>query len=176
VVWRDDGEAFGETAPTQTVPAGAYPVIVNLRNPGQYFDQETGLFYNVARYYNPQSGRYLTSDPIGLRGGLDTYAYVGGNPLSNTDPLGLINSNNINFYNLLRPIIIAFMQWVANEPPDDPPPPPPPVQTSSMGPKPGPDPASGPDPGPQQNMVPAPVPWYVVPVIVIAAALACPST
>jgi len=87
VVWRDDGEAFGETAPTQT---GAYPIIVNLRNPGQYFDQETGLFYNVARYYNPNTGRYITSDPIGLAGGVNTYSYVGGNPVSNVDPLGLL--------------------------------------------------------------------------------------
>jgi RHS repeat-associated protein len=89
VVWRDDGEAFGETSPTQTVPAGAYPVIVNLRNPGQYLDQETGLFYNRARYYNPQSGRYLTSDPIGLGGGLNTYSYADGNPFLHADPLGL---------------------------------------------------------------------------------------
>jgi RHS repeat-associated protein len=61
--------------------AGAYPVIINLRNPGQYFDQETGLFYNVARYYNSQSGRYISSGPIGFRGGFNTYAYVRGNPL-----------------------------------------------------------------------------------------------
>jgi RHS repeat-associated protein len=89
LVWRWDGEGFGETAPTQTVPSGAYPVIVNLRNPGQYFDLETGLFYNRARYYNPQTGRYISSDPIGLAGGLNTYAYVGENPFSLTDPLGL---------------------------------------------------------------------------------------
>jgi RHS repeat-associated protein len=93
VVWRDDGETFGETAPTQTVPSGAYPVIVNLRNPGQYFDQETGLFYNVARYYNPQSGRYITSDLIGLGGGLNTYSYIGQNPLGGIDPLGLLTGS-----------------------------------------------------------------------------------
>jgi RHS repeat-associated protein len=95
-VWRSDGEAFGETAPTQTVPSGAYPVIVNLRNPGQYFDQETGLFYNRARYYNPQSGRYITSDPIGLGGGLNTYAYVRGNPLGGVDASGLCGSVDCN--------------------------------------------------------------------------------
>jgi RHS repeat-associated protein len=88
VVWRDDGEAFGESAPTQSVPKGAFPVYVNLRNPGQYFDQETGLFYNVARYYNPHTGRYISSDPIGLHGGLNTYAYVGGNPLGSIDANG----------------------------------------------------------------------------------------
>ncbi len=89
VVWRWDGEAFGETAPTQAVPSGAYPVIVNLRNPGQYADQETGLFYNMARYYNPQAGRYISSDPTGLGGGLNTYAYADSSPLGVSDELGL---------------------------------------------------------------------------------------
>lgn len=89
VVWRWDGEAFGETAPTQAVPAGAYPVYVNLRHSGQYLDQETALFYNGARYYNPKTGRYITSDPIGLAGGANSYAYARGNPGSKADPTGL---------------------------------------------------------------------------------------
>lgn len=57
--------------------------------PGQYFDAATGLFYNYYRDYDPQTGRYVESDPIGLRGGLNTYLYGKANPLTFTDALGL---------------------------------------------------------------------------------------
>lgn len=111
VVWRDDGEAFGETLPNQAVPSGAYPVIVNLRNPGQYFDQETGLFYNVARYYNPQTGRYIGSDPIGLVGGLNTYAYVGNNPTNLLDSSGLLPGDCYPTQNLAGANAVNDINW-----------------------------------------------------------------
>lgn len=61
----------------------------NLRFAGQYYDSESGLHYNIHRTYNPEIGRYMQSDPIGLAGGFNTYNYVGRNPLDAVDPLGL---------------------------------------------------------------------------------------
>lgn len=63
-------------------------LVYNLRYPGQYFDSETGLFQNWDRDYDPQVGRYIESDPIGLEGGLDTYAYALNAPTLFTDPTG----------------------------------------------------------------------------------------
>lgn len=61
----------------------------NLRFAGQYFDTETSYHYNYHRYYDPSIGRYLTSDPIGLAGGLNSYGYANGRPYQNMDPYGL---------------------------------------------------------------------------------------
>jgi RHS repeat-associated protein len=85
VSWLWDHDPFGNGAPT-----AAAGVAYNPRFPGQYYDVVTGLHYNGARDYNPRFGRYIESDPIGLEGGLSTYAYVGGNPVSRTDPSGLV--------------------------------------------------------------------------------------
>ena len=65
------------------------PVELNLRMPGQYFDSETGEFYNYFRQYDPRTGRYTQADPIEIDGGWNRQAYVDGNPLSVTDSQGL---------------------------------------------------------------------------------------
>ena len=88
VLWTWESEAFGNSLPDQN-PSGLGAFVFNLRFPGQYYDQETGLFYNDFRDYDPATGRYTESDPIGLAGGINTYGYVGGNPVSGVDPLGL---------------------------------------------------------------------------------------
>ena len=84
VVWQGNYDPFG--ACTETINL----VEQNIRFPGQYFDQETGLHYNYFRTYNPGTGRYVESDPIGLNGGISTYGYANQNGLKYTDPAGLI--------------------------------------------------------------------------------------
>lgn len=90
VVWRWDSDAFGTSTANEDPDGDGVKFTYNPRFPGQYFDKETGLHYNYFRDYEPGTGRYVQSDPIGLAGGLNTYGYVGGNPVSSVDPLGLI--------------------------------------------------------------------------------------
>jgi RHS repeat-associated protein len=105
VVWSWDSDAFGKTAANDDPDNDGISTIINLRFPGQYYDAETQLHYNYYRYYDPSTGRYITSDPIGLLGGLNTYGYVSGNPLKLIDPFGLAgligpeyDSNNPNYH------------------------------------------------------------------------------
>ncbi|MDP3478236.1 MAG: RHS repeat-associated core domain-containing protein [Desulfoprunum sp.] len=66
----------------------------NLRFAGQFFDSETGLHYNLNRYYDPETGRYISADPIGLDGGMNLYAYVSNDPVNWIDPWGLISCHD----------------------------------------------------------------------------------
>jgi RHS repeat-associated protein len=98
IVWQADYMPFGQIKITTDI------IDNPLRFPGQYYDAESELHYNWHRYYDPSTGRYITSDPIGLQGGLNTYAYVMSNPLRWVDSLGLyIPQNTAN----CRVVILA---------------------------------------------------------------------
>jgi len=88
VVWKWESDAFGSTLPNEDPDNTGKKTTINLRFPGQYFDKESGLHYNWNRYYDPKIGRYMSSDPIGLEGGINTYGYANGNPVSVSDPNG----------------------------------------------------------------------------------------
>lgn len=109
IVWRWDGTAFGDTPPNEDPDGDGHKITMNLRYPGQTQDNETGLYYNWHRVYDPKIGRYLTPDPLGPLAGVrhasqvraylagqpvgleqvgNPYVYVRNNPLRWTDPEG----------------------------------------------------------------------------------------
>jgi RHS repeat-associated protein len=88
IVWQARYTPFGTATVTQQT------LVNNLRYPGQYFDQETLANYNLHRFYDPNTGRYISADPTGLAAGTNLYSYVGGNPVNNSDPEGLARSNS----------------------------------------------------------------------------------
>ena len=94
VVWEATYKAWGETQ--EVIARASQAAGVTPKNPlrfqGQQLDEETGLHYNRHRYYDPAMGRYISMDPIGLRGGLNVWRY-GPNPTQWLDPLGLTGSD-----------------------------------------------------------------------------------
>ena len=84
------GETMGEI--------NAYDLQMPVRFPGQYYDAETGFNQNWNRDYDSSLGRYVQSDPIGLRGGVNTYSYVGQNPIMRIDP------NGLDYINMAGPV------------------------------------------------------------------------
>lgn len=89
LLWSWNSDAFGVGTPNADVDGDGIKLDMPLRFPGQQYDAHSGLNYNYFRDYDPETGRYVESDPIGLAGGLNTYGYVYANPLKLIDPYGL---------------------------------------------------------------------------------------
>jgi len=96
IIWSQTEVVFGESLINEDPDGDGIFVKFNFRFAGQYADPETGLNYNLFRYYDPKVGRYITADPIGMSGGINLYAYVSANPLLFIDLNGL---NACSFYN-----------------------------------------------------------------------------
>ena len=94
-VWNWDlrGEAFGSSDPNDDSDGNGERFVFNLRFSGQVNDALSGLSYNYFRNYDPSIGRYVESDPVGLLGGVSTYAYVRNNPLLRVDSWGLLDGS-----------------------------------------------------------------------------------
>lgn len=84
LVWKANNNAFSRGVTLDTIGG------LQLGFPGQYWDTESSVWHNGFRDYEQTGGRYLQSDPIGLGGGINTYAYTSGDPVNRIDPLGLL--------------------------------------------------------------------------------------
>ncbi len=111
VVWSAEYEPFGVAHIDEDPDGDNNALTLNLRFPGQYADAESGTYYNVMRDYDPETGRYLTPDPLGLFDGANKYAYVHGNPISHSDSLGLYDEV-VHYY------MTYFLALVAGLPQD----------------------------------------------------------
>uniref|UniRef100_UPI0023ED2E09 RHS repeat-associated core domain-containing protein n=1 Tax=Zooshikella ganghwensis TaxID=202772 RepID=UPI0023ED2E09 len=118
VTWSWISDAYGIGYVDQDVDGDGKKTFIALRFPGQYYDPESGLFYNHQRYYDPSLGRYVTSDPVGLQAGLNTFSYVNSNPTNYMDPYGLDAVTTWYFRALaadvatIEPTDAAIPKWV----------------------------------------------------------------
>lgn len=103
---EEAGAKWGKSL-TATKPMGAVPLPQNLRFQGQYLDRETGLHYNTFRYYDPDVGRFINQDPIGLSGGNNLYRYAP-NPTGWADSWGLTGSYALGPYQISAPQLPAY--------------------------------------------------------------------
>ncbi|QNH23137.1 RHS repeat protein [Xanthomonas sp. GW] len=113
-IWKWDikGEAFGNSPPDQDADRDGAAFVFGMRFPGQRYDNATGLNQNYFRDYDTGTGRYGQSDLIGLGGGLSTYNYVEGNPISNIDPLGLLRFHP--WVHQKYPATVAYLDAIKN--------------------------------------------------------------
>ena len=91
VVWRIENQAFGESLPDEDPDNNSQAITLNIRFPGQYRDEESGLHYNFFRNYDSTIGRYVERDPIGLKGGVNVHVYAENAPTKNIDVFGLLS-------------------------------------------------------------------------------------
>ena len=90
LIWQARYAPFGQAEVDEDPDGNGIAFTLNLRLPGQYCDEESGLHYNHHRYYDPIACRYISSDPLGLAAGPNTYAYVENDPVNHIDPTGLL--------------------------------------------------------------------------------------